>query len=94
MDIGQRKPLQDRGVRRIQTELNAKHHFTKTNCPWSNGTIESACKQVIRAFRAVLRAEDVRRRVARSGQSSIERPEQFSIDEADQEDAHASLHWT
>jgi hypothetical protein len=30
------------------------HHFTTANCPWSNGTIESACKQVIRAFRAVL----------------------------------------
>jgi hypothetical protein len=32
----------------------AKHHFTTENCPWSNGTIESACKQVIRDFRAVL----------------------------------------
>jgi transposase InsO family protein len=41
-------------VRRVQGELKAKHHFTSTNCPWSNGTIESACKQVIRAFRAVL----------------------------------------
>jgi hypothetical protein len=35
-------------------ELKAKHHFTTANCPWSNGTIESACKHVIRAFRAVL----------------------------------------
>jgi IS30 family transposase len=41
-------------VRRVQKELKAKHHFTTANCPWSNGTIESACKQVIRAFRAVL----------------------------------------
>jgi transposase InsO family protein len=54
-------------VRREQKELTAKHHFTTANCPWSNGTIESACKQAIRAFRAVARAEDVRRRVARSG---------------------------
>jgi hypothetical protein len=38
----------------VQKELKAKHHFTAANCPWSNGTIESACKQVIRAFRAVL----------------------------------------
>jgi hypothetical protein len=37
----------------VQQELKAKHHFTSTNFPWSNGTIESACKQVIRAFRAV-----------------------------------------
>jgi hypothetical protein len=41
-------------VRRVQKELKAKHHFTTANCPWSNGTIESACKQVICAFRAVL----------------------------------------
>jgi hypothetical protein len=38
----------------VQKELKAKHHFTTENCPWSNGIIESACKQVIRAFRAVL----------------------------------------
>jgi transposase InsO family protein len=41
-------------VQRVQKEFKAKHHFTTANCPWSNGTIESACKQVIRAFRAVL----------------------------------------
>jgi hypothetical protein len=41
-------------VQRVQKELKAKHRFTTANCPWSNGTIESACKQVIRAFRAVL----------------------------------------
>jgi transposase InsO family protein len=41
-------------VRRVQKGLKAKHHFTTANCPWSNGTIESACKQVIHAFRAVL----------------------------------------
>jgi hypothetical protein len=41
-------------VQRVQKELKAKLHFTTANCPWSNGTIESACKQVIRAFRAVL----------------------------------------
>jgi Integrase core domain len=41
-------------IRRVQKELKAKHHFTTTNCPSSNGTVESACKQVIRAFREVL----------------------------------------
>jgi hypothetical protein len=40
--------------RRVQKELKAKDHFTTANCPWSNGIIESACKQVIRIFRAVL----------------------------------------
>jgi hypothetical protein len=47
--------LKNEVVQRVQKEeLKAKHHFTTANCPWSNGTIESACKQVIRAFRAVL----------------------------------------
>jgi Integrase core domain/Integrase zinc binding domain len=53
--------LSDRGshfknevVQRVQKELKAKHNFTTDNCPWSNGTIESACEQVIQAFRAVL----------------------------------------
>jgi hypothetical protein len=41
-------------VRQARKELKAKHHFTTANCPWSNGTIEFACKQVMRAFRAVL----------------------------------------
>jgi Integrase core domain/Integrase zinc binding domain len=41
-------------VRRVQKELKAKHHFITSNCPWSDCTIEYACKQVIRAFRAVL----------------------------------------
>jgi uncharacterized protein YueI len=41
-------------VRQAHEELKAKHHFTTADSPWSNGTIESACKQVIRAFRTVL----------------------------------------
>jgi transposase InsO family protein len=41
-------------VQLVQRELKAEHHFTTANCPWSNGTIASACKQVIRAFHAVL----------------------------------------
>jgi Integrase core domain/Integrase zinc binding domain len=41
-------------VRRVQKEFKAEHHFTTASCPWSNGTIKSACKQVIRAFRAGL----------------------------------------
>jgi hypothetical protein len=41
-------------VRRVQKELKSKHHFTTANFLWSNGSIESACKKVIRAFRAVL----------------------------------------
>jgi hypothetical protein len=54
LDIGQRQPLQEPSCATIQKELKAKQHFTTAKCPWSNGTIESACKQLIRAFRAVL----------------------------------------
>jgi hypothetical protein len=41
-------------VRRVQKVPNAKHHFATANCPWSNGIVESACKQVVHSFRAVL----------------------------------------
>jgi hypothetical protein len=41
-----------------------------------------------------IRSEDVCRREARSGQSGTERPEQLSFDEDEQEDVHASHHWT
>jgi hypothetical protein len=41
-------------IRRVQKERKAKHHFTTANCPWSNDTVKSACKHIIRAFRAVL----------------------------------------
>jgi hypothetical protein len=53
MDIGQRQPIQEQGGT-TSTKGIQKHRFTIANCLWSNGTIESACKQVIRAFRAVL----------------------------------------
>jgi Integrase core domain/Integrase zinc binding domain len=38
----------------LQKKLKSKHHFTSAHCPWANGTIESACKQVIRVSRALL----------------------------------------
>jgi Integrase core domain len=41
-------------VQRVQEQSKAKHHLTTENCPWSNGTIESTCEQVIRAFHAVI----------------------------------------
>jgi hypothetical protein len=50
MNIGQRQPLQNEVVQRVQKEVKAKHHLTTENCPWLNGTIESACKQIISDF--------------------------------------------
>jgi hypothetical protein len=43
---------------------------------------------------SAIRAEDVRRRVARSDKHGAERPEKFSIYWNEQEDAYASHHWT
>jgi hypothetical protein len=51
---GRGSHLNIEAVRRVQKELNAKHHFTSANCLWSDGTIESTCKQLLRSFRAVL----------------------------------------
>jgi hypothetical protein len=46
--------FKDEVVRRVKMELKAKYHFTTANFPWSNGTIESTCKQIRRAYCAVL----------------------------------------
>jgi transposase InsO family protein len=81
-------------VRRVQKDLKAKHHFTRANCPWSNGTIESACKQVIRAFSAVLSELKMYTDGCPEVANIVERPQQFVIDLAEQENACASLHWT
>jgi hypothetical protein len=37
----------------LQHCLGAQHHFTTARCPWANGTIENAVKQVIRVFQSV-----------------------------------------
>jgi hypothetical protein len=38
----------------LQYQLGAKHHFTTARCPWVNGTVENAMKQVLRVFRVLL----------------------------------------
>lgn len=37
----------------IMKETKAKHHFTTAYCPWSNGSVERVCQEVIRATKAV-----------------------------------------
>jgi hypothetical protein len=54
MDIGRRQPLQERKCYNEYRRNSRPSIFTTANCPWSNGTVESACKQMKRAFRAVL----------------------------------------
>lgn len=38
----------------INREMHAHHHFTTACCPQSNGTVETVCKEVLRATRALL----------------------------------------
>lgn len=41
-------------VRIIREETNSSHHFTLAYCPWSNGTVEVVCREMLRATRALL----------------------------------------
>lgn len=38
----------------LTQEARIRHHFTTAYCPWSNGTIERLCKEVLRVARALL----------------------------------------
>lgn len=38
----------------LTIELHIKHQFTPSYCPWLNGTVERACKEVLRIIRASL----------------------------------------
>ena len=41
-------------MRLLNRTLRARHHFTIPYCPQSNGTVETVCKEVLRACRALL----------------------------------------
>jgi RNase H-like domain found in reverse transcriptase/Reverse transcriptase (RNA-dependent DNA polymerase)/Integrase zinc binding domain/Integrase core domain len=38
----------------LRKALRTQHHFTTAYSPWANGTVERACKEVLRATRALL----------------------------------------
>ncbi len=38
----------------LQKQAKAGHHFTLAYCPWSNGTVEVVCRELIRTSRALL----------------------------------------
>jgi RNase H-like domain found in reverse transcriptase/Reverse transcriptase (RNA-dependent DNA polymerase)/Integrase core domain/Integrase zinc binding domain/Chromo (CHRromatin Organisation MOdifier) domain len=38
----------------VRQALRSQHHYTTAYCPWANGTVERACKEVLRATRALL----------------------------------------
>ncbi len=41
-------------VRILGEATKASHHFTLAYCPWSNGTVEVVCRELLRATRALL----------------------------------------
>ena len=41
-------------VAQLQSKLKVSHHFTLAYSPWSNGTVEVVCREVLRACRALL----------------------------------------
>jgi transposase InsO family protein len=38
----------------LRKNLRSQHHFTTASSPWENGTVERACREVLRATRALL----------------------------------------
>lgn len=38
----------------LRQKVKSKHHFTLAYCPWSNGTVEVVCREILRASRALL----------------------------------------
>jgi hypothetical protein len=38
----------------VRKALRSQHHFTTAYSPWANGTVERACREVLRATRALL----------------------------------------
>jgi hypothetical protein len=41
-------------VRSLREKTRGLHHFTLACCPWSNWTVERACRELLRAARALL----------------------------------------
>lgn len=41
-------------VKHLRESTKAHHHFTLAYCPWSNGTVEVVCRELLRATRALL----------------------------------------
>lgn len=41
-------------VKSLKETLRSSHHFTLAYCPWSNGTVEVVCRELLRATRSLL----------------------------------------
>jgi len=40
-------------VKELRERLHCSHHFTLAYCPWSNGSVEVVCRELIRTMRAL-----------------------------------------
>jgi len=38
----------------LRDKFRSQHHFTLAYCPWSNGTVEVVCRELLRGIRALL----------------------------------------
>lgn len=41
-------------IRLLSERIKSSHHFKLAYCPWSNGTIEAVCRELLRTVRAIL----------------------------------------
>lgn len=41
-------------IQLIKESIRGSHHFTLAYCPWSNGTVEVVCRELLRSTRAIL----------------------------------------
>jgi hypothetical protein len=46
--------FKNRVIDGVRKALRTQHHFTTAYSPWANGTVERACREVLRAVRALL----------------------------------------
>lgn len=47
-------PFKNELLTKVRESLKSQHHFTLPYCPWSNGTIEFECREMLRALRTLL----------------------------------------
>jgi hypothetical protein len=46
--------FKNRVIDGVRKALRTQHHFTTAYSPWANGTVERACREILRAVRALL----------------------------------------
>jgi transposase InsO family protein len=76
------------------SELHVTHRFSPAYTPRANGTVESVCKQVLRASRALLADFKLQPDLATSAPFDPIGAEQLSIRQVGWPHAHDGVHWS